>query len=273
MLSISNRSSAAVNVTILAIQKAARVLVRDFGELEKLQVSSKSLSLFALTAAKRAEHILLEDLSAARPEYDILTEGRGEILAASPRSKFDQNGGFRWIINPLDGAINFLHGIPHFSISVAIEHHGEPIAGVVHNPITSELFWGEKGKGAFLNNQRIRVSGRRTLESALIGLGSPFGFGKMERAAQCLKMILSKVHAFRHLGANSLDLAFVAAGRLDAFFEAGAPLWTSAAGSVLVREAGGSASPWMNGVVASNEPLHKDILKMITSATTEKNSF
>jgi myo-inositol-1(or 4)-monophosphatase len=273
MLSISNRSSAAVNVTILAIQKAARGLVRDFGELEKLQVSSKSLGTFVSTAAKRAEQVLLEELSAARPEFDILTEGRGEIPAASPRSKFDQNGGYRWIISPLDGVINFLHGIPHFSISVAIEHHGEAIAGVVHNPVTSELFWGEKGKGAFLNNQRIRVSGRRTLDSALVGLGSPLGFGKTERAAQCLKMILSQVRAVRNLGGNSLDLAFVAAGRLDAYFESNSPLWASAAGSVLVREAGGSASPWMNGVVASNEPLHRDIVKIITNVAAEKNSF
>jgi myo-inositol-1(or 4)-monophosphatase len=272
MLSISNRSSAAVNVTILAVQKAARGLVRDFGELEKLQVSSKSLGAFVSTAAKRAEHILLEDLPAARPEFDILVEGRNEILAASPRSKFDQNGGYRWIINPLDGMANFLHGIPHFSVAVAIEHHGEVIAGVVHNPVTSELFWGEKGKGAFLNNQRIRVSGRRTLDSALVGLGSSFGFGQIDNAAQCLRMILSKVGATRHLGAISLDLAFVAAGRLDAFFEASASLCTSAAGSVIVREAGGSACPWMNGLVASNEPLHNDIIKMVTTATASKNS-
>jgi myo-inositol-1(or 4)-monophosphatase len=263
MLGISSRSSASVNVMILAVQKAARGLVRDFGELEKLQVSAKSLGNFVSTADKRSETVLLEELSNARPEYDILTEERGEIPAQQPRSKFDQNGGYRWIIDPLDGTTNFWHGIPHFAISIAIEHHGVITAGVVYNPITSELFWAEKGSGAFLNNQRIRVSGRRTMEAALVATGSTFGFRGVDNGSTRLSTIFRQVAAIRHFGATSLDLAFVAAGRLDAFFEAGAPLWDFAAGEVLLREAGGTTSRWKNGIIGSNEPLHEYLKIML----------
>ncbi|MDR0631344.1 MAG: inositol monophosphatase [Holosporales bacterium] len=263
MLSISNRSSAAVNVAILAVQKAACGLVRDFGELEKLQSSPKSLGTFVSTAIKRSGHVLLEELSAARPDFDLLTEERGEILASQPRSRFDQNGGFRWIVNPLNGAINFLHGISHFAVSVAIEQRGEVLAGVVYNPVTSELFWGEKGKGAFLNNQRIRVSGRRTLDSALVGGGAASDLVRSDNGAPQLAKIATQVAAIRHFGATSLDLAFVAAGRLDAFLSENSPLWDIAAGMSLVREAGGSASHFGNGVVASNEPLFESLKKTL----------
>ncbi|MDR2464322.1 MAG: inositol monophosphatase [Holosporales bacterium] len=254
MLGVSGRSSAVMNVMILAAQKAARGLIRDFGELEKLQTSKKSFGNFVTTADKRAEALLIEELSNARQEYSILTEERGEIPALKPLSRFDQNGGYRWIIDPLDGTTNFWHGIPYFAVSVALERFGETIAGVVFNPITNELFWAEKGRGAFLNNQRIRVSGRRSLESLLVVTGSTFGFRGDDTGHLKLNTLVGKVGAIRHFGAISLDLAFVAAGRVDAFFEKSVPLWDKAAGCMIVLEAGGVIINYENdGIIAGNE--------------------
>lgn len=257
MYGISSRSSAAVNVMVLAVQKAAKSLVRDFCELEKLQVSAKSFGTFVTTADARSEDILLNELSKARPDYEILTEEKGEVAPSAPAFRLDPLGGYRWIIDPLDGTTNFWHGIPHFAVSVALEHRGEVIAGVVYNPITDELYYGEKGKGVFLNNQRIRVSGRRSLEAALVGLGSPSDHRGNPN--------LSKVGALRHFGAPSLDLAFVASGRLDAFFDADLPLWNRAAGIVLVKEAGGLVSSWCgeSSLLASNNALHSSFMHLL----------
>jgi myo-inositol-1(or 4)-monophosphatase len=241
-----------MNVMILAVQKAARGLIRDFGELEKLQSSKKSFGNFVTTADQRAEAMLIDELSNSRQEYSILSEERGEIQAVSPLSRFDQNGGYRWIIDPLDGTMNFWHGIPHFAISVALERFGETIAGVIYNPVTNELFWAEKGKGAFLNNQRIRVSGRRSLDTLLIGIGSPSSFRDDARYLK-LNALAKKVGAIRNFGAISLDLAFVAAGRIDAFFEKSVPLWDKAAGSVIILEAGGTIIDNGEGIIAGSE--------------------
>ncbi len=254
MYGVSSRSSAAVNVMVMAVQKAAKSLVRDFCELEKLQVSAKGFGNFVTTADARSEEILIRELSKARPDYEILSEERGEVEAVSPRLKVDPLGGYRWIIDPLDGTANFWHGIPHFAVSVALEHKGDVLAGVVCNPITDELFYGEKGKGVFLNNQRIRVSGRRNLAAALVGLGSPTG----HQGRPLNRPGIAKIGALRHLGACSLDLAFVASGRLDAFFEADVPLWSRAAGAVLVREAGGLTGTWCgdSSLLASNSFMY-----------------
>ncbi|MDR1598232.1 MAG: inositol monophosphatase [Holosporales bacterium] len=259
MLGISSRSSAAVNVMVLTVQKAATGLIRDFGELEKLQVSAKDFGNFVTTADQRSERLLIDELSKARPEYDILSEERGEVPARQPRSKFDQNGGYKWIIDPLDGTMNFLHGIPHFAVSVALSHHDEVIAGVVFNPITNELYWGERGAGAFLNNRRIRVSGRRAMASAIVATGSTFGFRGRDDGHARLNAISKRIGAIRHFGATSLDLAFVASGKMDAFFDARTNAWDTAAGEILVKEAGGSVSPYGDGIVASNLSMHDEL--------------
>lgn len=268
MLGVLGRSSAVMNVMVMAVEKAARGLVRDFGELEKLQASRKGFGNFVTTADRRSEEILIDALAHARPEYDILTEESGSIRAEQHRSRFDQNGGYCWIIDPLDGTTNFWHGVPHFAISVAIEHNGNILAGVVFNPLTSELYWAEQGQGAFLNKQRIRVSGRREMETALLATGSAFGMRGVPGAAQCLQEIASKVGSSRHLGATSLDLAFVASGRLDAFFEADLPLWDRAAGQVLVQEAGGVVGgihpDYPSSILATNSALAAPMQRLIS---------
>lgn len=265
MYGVSARSSAAVNVMILAAQKAARSLIRDFGELENLQVSRKSFGNFVTAADERSESILLEELTKARPEYDIITEEKGEIAARRPRSPYDQNGGYRWIIDPLDGTTNFLHGIPQFAVSIALEQRGEILAGVVYNPVQNELYWAEKGKGAFLNNQRLRVSGRRVLETTVVGVGSTFGCRGLETGPQMLKAISAQVGSIRHLGSSLLSMAYVAAGRFDGFFEATLPLWDRAAGIILIREAGGFVSEWAGSesVLGSNEAVHEALKKIL----------
>lgn len=265
MYGISSRSSAAVNVMVLAVQKAARSLVRDFCELEKLQVSSKSFGHFVTSADERSESILINELSKARPDYAILTEGKAEIPpAASPQ----RSGlGSRWILDPLDGTTNFWHGVPHFSVSVALETKGEVVAGVIYNPITDELYYGEKGKGVFLNNQRIRVSGRRTLDAALVGLEARPG-----NPETILPRMTQKIGAVRTLGAFALDLAFVASGRLDAFIAVEAPLWSRAAGEVLVREAGGLVQTWggSSSLIASNSVLSSNFSRLLSSIPTAR---
>lgn len=270
MFGVLGRSSATVNVMFLAVQKASKGLIRDFGELEKLQTSKKSFGNFVTTADKRAENILIEELSKSRPEFDFITEESGFIQAVKPLSKFDANSGYCWIIDPLDGTTNFWHGIPHFAVSVALQHKGEIIAGVVYNPVTDEMYWAEKGAGAFLNQQRIRVSGRKTLEEAIVTTGSVFGFRGVNDAGRRLQNLTRKFGAIRHLGASSLDLAFVASGRVDAFFEAEIQLWDRAAGEILVKEAGGVVSKFgeqdQNSILATNGSLYTNMQKEIDEA-------
>lgn len=226
-------SSPQLNVMINAAMKAARGLVRDFGEVENLQVSRKSLGDFVSTADREAEKTLIRELSKARPNYGFLVEESGEILGADPT--------MTWIIDPLDGTTNFLHGVPHFAISIALKKEDEIVAGVVYNPITDEMFWAEKGKGTFLNQQRrMRVSGRRNLDEALVATGTPFGdHGNAAEYAKKLAVIMPHVAGIRRFGAASLDLAYVAAGRFDAYFESDLQPWDIAAGLILVKEAGG----------------------------------
>jgi myo-inositol-1(or 4)-monophosphatase len=252
-----------MNVMIMAVQKAARGLVRDFGELENLQTSTKGFGNFVTTADHHSESILIAELSKARPEYDIITEERGFIEATTPISKFDKNSGFCWIIDPLDGTTNFCHGIPYFSISVALEHQKEIIAGIVYNPVTDEMFIAEKGKGAFLNRKRIRVSGRKNLSEIIAATGSFFGFRGDEGAGAKLDGICRAIGSIRHFGASSLDLAFVASGRIDAFFEKSIPVWDRAAGAILVSEAGGVVALTGDSIVASNEHIHKKLAAVV----------
>jgi myo-inositol-1(or 4)-monophosphatase len=260
--------SALINVMSRAADKAARGLRRDFGEVEQLQVSVKGPGNFVSTADHRAEKILRQELQHGRPDYGFLMEESG----ASPGSDPEH----RWIVDPLDGTTNFLHGLPHFCISIALERAGEIVAGVVLDPILDELFWAEKGFGAFLNDRRLRVSSRRQLSTALIATGTPYEEG--ESRARYLRQwgaVMDSVADVRRMGAAALDLAYVAAGRFDGYWEYGLSPWDLAAGVLLVREAGGYVSdpegggdPLASGnILAANDQLHPALLTALAEVT------
>ena len=255
--------SALLNVMTAAATKAARGLVRDFGEIENLQVSKKGPADFVTTADKKAEEVLVAGLTKARPRFGFLLEEGGKIEGADTSN--------RWIIAPLDGTTNFLHGIPHFSISIALERDGEPVAGVIYEPITDQMFWAEKGQGAYLNGRRIRVSARRRLAESLFATGIPFA-GKQDhdRFLSQLKAVMAVSAGVRRFGSAALDLAYVAAGRYEGFWEFGLHPWDIAAGIVLVREAGGFVTDIGGGgmmesgeILAANDSLHGPLLKIL----------
>jgi myo-inositol-1(or 4)-monophosphatase len=256
--------SPVINVMRNAALKAARGLIRDFGEVEQLQVSVKGPGDFVSTADLRAERTLRSELTRARPGYGLLFEEGGATEGRDPHH--------RWIVDPLDGTTNFLHGIPHFAISIALERDGEMIAGMVYEPTRDEMFWAEKGAGAYLNDRRLRVSARRQLGDALIGTGIPFGGrGDHVRYAATLAPVMAATSGVRRFGAAALDLAYVAAGRLDGYWEFGLSPWDIAAGLLLVREAGGFVSDLSGGqtmmtsgdVLAANGHLHLPLAAMI----------
>jgi len=249
--------STLINVMSRAADKAARGLKRDFGEVEQLQVSVKGPGDFVSTADTKAEKVLRQELSRARPDYGFLMEESG----ASEGSDREH----RWIVDPLDGTTNFLHGLPHFCISIALERAGEIVAAVILDPVKDETFWAEKGIGAYLNDRRLRVSSRRQMTNALIATGTPFGQrADRPRYLRQFDAIMASVADVRRLGAAALDLAYVAAGRYDGFWEYGLQPWDVAAGWLLVREAGGYISepegeghPVGSGdVLAANDHLH-----------------
>jgi myo-inositol-1(or 4)-monophosphatase len=228
--------SATITVMIRAAFAAAKGLKRDFGEVEQLQISEKGPGDFVSRADIMAERVLRKELERTRPEYGFLGEEGGETKG---------DGRNRWIVDPLDGTTNFLHGVPHSAISIALERDGEVIAGVIYQPISDELFWAEKGNGAFIDtpnarSRRLRVSGRKELARALVGTGIPH-LGKGDHATYHKKLaqVTARTAGVRRWGAAALDLAFVAAGRYDAFFEYGLSPWDVAAGILMVREAGG----------------------------------
>jgi myo-inositol-1(or 4)-monophosphatase len=250
-----------------AVMKAARGLKRDFGEVENLQVSRKGPGDFVSAADRKAEKILFEALEKARPGYGFKME-EGGIIEGADKSHV-------WHIDPLDGTTNFLHGIPYFALSVGLEREGQIVAGIVYNPITDELFIAEKGKGAYVNNRRLRVTARRELPDALVLCGIPhIGRGHHPRFLKELSTIMAQVGAVRRLGAASLDMAYVAAGRADIYWERNLHSWDIAAGMILVREAGGYVSdadgdpdPLSTGAIAcGNEVLHKNLLNLIKKA-------
>jgi myo-inositol-1(or 4)-monophosphatase len=262
--------SALFTVMERAARKAARGLVRDFGEVEHLQVSLKGPADFVSNADKKCESVLQQELAHARPGYGFLLEEGGEISG---------DGEHRWIIDPLDGTTNFLHGIPHFAISIALEVKGALHAGLVYNPAQNEMFWAEHGRGAFLNDRRLRVSGRLSLEHALIGTGIPFATrGDHPAYLRGLMTVMEKTAGVRRMGAAALDLAYVAAGRLDAFWEFGLQPWDMAAGIVLVREAGGmieaidgrSRVLESGDILAANERLITPLGRIIRGTTKAK---
>jgi myo-inositol-1(or 4)-monophosphatase len=252
--------SALMTVMIQAAYKAGKSLTRDFGEVENLQVSVKGPGDFVSLADKKAEKILHTELSRARPGYSFLMEEEGEIIGDDPQH--------RWIIDPLDGTTNFLHGIPLFAISIALERQGQLVAGLVFNPVMDELFTAERGNGAFVNDRRLRVAGRRDMHEAVIGTGVPhIGRGDHGKYLKQLAKLMPEVAGIRRLGAAALDLAYVAAGRMDGFWEEGLFAWDVAAGAIIIREAGGYITDETGGhdvvnsnrIVAGNEFIHRQL--------------
>ena len=259
-------SSPALNVMVAAARKAGRPLIRDFNELENLQISLKGPADFVTSADKRTEKILIEELSKARPGYGFLGEEGGAVAGADKSHRF--------IIDPIDGTTNFMHGIPHFAISIGLEREGQMVAGVVYNPVTDDLFTAEKGHGTYLNNKRLRVAARKELAPSVIATGLPF-MGKEGHARASAEMaeVMNVTAGIRRFGSASLDLAYVAAGRFDGFWEHGLQPWDMAAGILLVKEAGGVITD-MNGgeqmlarghVLCANEHLHPQLLKLLKS--------
>ncbi len=259
--------SAVLNVMIRAAHRAGRSLKRDLGEVEQLQVSLKGPGNFVTAADRRAEEIVREELAKARPAYGFLGE-EGGTRAGSDKTH-------RWIVDPLDGTTNFLHGIPHFAVSIALERAGVIVAALTYNPANDELFVAERGKGAFLNDRRIRVAARRRLADAIVGCGLPhYGRGDLKLARNEIAAAQQNFAGLRRYGAATLDLAWVAAGRLDAYWERDLSPWDLAAGVLLVREAGGFASDLGGGeaifakaqIVAGNETMHSELIRLLREA-------
>jgi myo-inositol-1(or 4)-monophosphatase len=250
-----------------AVMKASRSLKRDFGEVENLQVSRKGPGDFVSAADRKAEKILREALEKARPGYGLVMEESGVVEGSDPTH--------RWHIDPLDGTTNFLHGLPQFAISVGLEREGQVVAGVIYDPAKDELFIAERGKGAYLNNRRIRVAARSDMADAVVTCGMPhIGRGDHGLFLKETASVMGHVAGMRRLGAAALDLAYVACGRVDAYWERGLNTWDIAAGILMIREAGGFVSdadggsdPLVKGSVAcGNEIIHRELLKLLKKA-------
>ena len=258
-----------VNVMARAAEKAARGLVRDFGEVENLQVSRKGPADFVSTADFHAQKILREELGKARPQFGFLMEEKDDAPDTSDKSE-------RWIVDPLDGTTNFLHGVPHWCISIAAQREGEIVAGLIYNPIGNEMFWAEKGLGAFNNSNRLRVSARGDFADCVIATGMPFKGSRKTVPSFIaeLQNILPHVAGVRRAGSAALDLAYVAAGRYDGYWETGLGQWDVAAGIIIVREAGGMVSPMepkedpvkTGSLVAGNPAIHDKLLATLRGA-------
>ncbi len=266
--------SGIIRVMEKAARKAGQRLRRDFGEVEHLQVSRKGPADFVSKADQRSERTLYDELLVVRPDWGFVLE-EGGTIAGDPSKP-------RWVIDPLDGTSNFLHGIPHFAISIAVQEPkldgsgwGEVSAGLIYQPITDESYWAEKTRGAWHNSQRLRVSGRRHFDESLIATGIPFaGAGDPEEWMKIYAALAPQVAGIRRFGAASLDLAWVAAGRFEGFWESGLSPWDTAAGCLLVREAGGFVTDWRGTsqpicdkqVLAGNDALHSRLHKTIAAA-------
>ena len=256
-----------ITIMARAARKAGSRLARDFGEVENLQISKKGPADFVTHADIKAESIIREELTLARPDFGFLMEESGETEGKDKTQ--------RWIVDPLDGTINFMHGIPHFAISIALEQHGQIVAGLIYDPANGNMFYAEKGRGAFLNDRRLRVSARSQLIDAVIATGIPHhGRHGQQQFLDILGHIMPKVSGIRRFGSAALDLAYVAAGRCDAFWETGLAPWDVAAGIILVREAGGFVTDLDGrehtlksvGILASNQGLHAALTKEIGGA-------
>ena len=259
--------SAQITIMEKAARKAAPRLRRDFNEIEALQVSRKGVADFVSNADHAAEATIREILTHARPDWGLLMEESSETRHDGQQA--------RWIVDPLDGTSNFIHGLPHFAISIAAEVQGEVVAGLVYQPLTDESFWAEKGKGAWLQDRRLRVSARRDLLDSLIATGIPFaGHGDSVQFNKIMAAVAPEVAGIRRFGAASLDLAWLAAGRFDGYFEADLQPWDVAAGILLVREAGGFVTDYRGGdkpieraeIVAGNDQIHNRLHKLLAGA-------
>ncbi len=258
-------NSPQINLITKACLKASRLLIRDFGEIENLQVSSKAPGDFVTSADKRTEKILIEELQKAHPNYGIISEELGSI------NKSNQNN--RWIIDPIDGTLNFLNGIPQFAISVGYEEDNEIKCGVIFNPITNEMFLAEKGNGAYLNNSRIRVSNQKKLENSLLVTGGPKVSSKIKEKIFSEYINISKsVTNVRKFGSAALDMAYVATGRFDGYWQREINYWDIAAGIIIIKEAGGFVNffeedknnPLKKNIIASNSNIHEELLDLIS---------
>jgi len=259
-------SSANINVMVKVCRKAAKILIRDFGEIENLQVSLKGPGNFVTASDLKVEKILVEELQKARPTYSILSEEVGQI---------NNDESFKWIIDPIDGTSNFLHGIPHFAISIGLEHDKEIICGIIYDPIKDEIFTAEKGNGAYLNNKRMRVSSRSKLKDCIICTGGHKRDSKdRELALEEYKKFSSKVFIpIRKFGSASLDMAYVAAGRCDGYWQRDLSYWDIAAGIILVKESGGFVTDF-NGenryiqnktILVTNSKINEEMIEVLSS--------
>ncbi len=258
-------NSPQINLIVKACLKASRSLIRDFGEIENLQVSTKGPGDFVTSADKRTEKILINELQKAHPDYGIITEETG-IINKSNTYK-------RWVIDPIDGTMNFLNGIPQFAISIGYEEKGEIICGVIFNPIINEMFVAEKGNGAYLNNSRIRVSNKKKIKDALIVTGGPKGASKIKNKIFSEYINVSNnVSNVRKFGSAALDMAYVACGRFDGYWQRELNYWDIAAGIIILKEAGGfvnffeedNNNPLKKNIIAGNSYIHDQLLDLIS---------
>ncbi len=260
-------NSPILNIMIKAAEKAARSLRRDFGEVEQLQISRKGPADFVTAADKRAEQIIFEELQRAKPAYSFHMEESGQTAG--------EDKDHVWIVDPLDGTHNFMHGIPHWAISIALERKGEIVSGLIYDPIKDEMFMAEKGLGAFLQNKRLRVSGRNQMEICAIATGyGGFDAGRKKAFLTELNQVLSVAPMIRRGGSAALDMAYVAAGRLDGYWERHVKPWDVAAGALIVKEAGGFVSAiesndnpvYAHSIVAANAAIHNDLRTLVKNA-------
>lgn len=260
---------ALINVMAKAVEKAGKSLVRDFGEVEHLQISRKGPADFVSTADLKAQKILREELGKARPSFGFYMEETDGVVDKPDASE-------RWIVDPLDGTTNFLHAMPHWCISVGVEREGEIVAGMIYNPLSDEMFWAEKGVGAYCSSKRLRVSVRKDLSECLIATGLPFK-GSKRKPVDALKElgnVMPMVAGIRRAGSAALDLAYVAAGRYDGYWESGLGMYDVAAGYIIVKEAGGFVSPMQKGkdpvktggIIATNAEIHDKLVKLVRDA-------
>ena len=259
-------TSANINVLVKASRKAAKVLIRDYGEVEKLQVSLKGPGDFVTMTDKKVEKILIEELQKARPDYSILSEETGYIKKGEE---------FKWIIDPIDGTANFLHGIPHFAISIGLEKNDEIICGIIYDPIKDEMFFAEKGNGSYLNNQRIRVSSRSKLNNCMVVTGGPRkDSSEREKVIEEYKKFSSAVDVpIRKMGSAALDMAYVAAGRFDGFWQRNLNHWDIAAGIIIVKEAGGFVTDFSGNnkyvenktILVANSKINEEMITILNN--------
>ena len=263
-------NSPQINLIIRACSKASKSLIRDFGEIENLQVSTKAPGDFVTSADKRTEEILIKELQKAHPEYGIVTEETGMINKTNIKN--------RWIIDPIDGTMNFMNGVPQFAISIGYEEEGEIKCGVIFNPIMNEMFCAEKGNGAYLNNSRIRVSNKKKIRDALLVTGGPKAASKIKDKifSEYIKVSMN-VSNVRKFGSAALDMAYVACGRFDGYWQRELNYWDIAAGIIIVKEAGGFVDffeeeanpPLKKNILATNSNIHDELADLINKKDIE----